>query len=94
MRQPGHREQYATLGLALGVSYDSAAVVPDGTPAPQIANPVTDYIPSARPAAARRTPGCSATASASPPTTYSIPTSRCWQAPPASDGGTQRNGGA
>ena len=49
MRQPGRPEQYATLGLALGVSYDSAAVVPDGAPAPQVANPVTDYIPSARP---------------------------------------------
>jgi hypothetical protein len=35
MRQPGGRpEQHATLGLALGVSYDSAAVMPDGTPRP------------------------------------------------------------
>ena len=49
LRQPGRPEQYATLGLALGVSYDSAAVVPDGTPAPEIANPVTDYVPAARP---------------------------------------------
>ena len=49
MRQPGRPEQYVTRGLALGVSYDSAAVVPDGTPAPEVANPVTDYIPSARP---------------------------------------------
>ena len=49
MRQPGRPEQYASLGLALGVSYDSAAVVPDGTPVPEIANPVTDYVPAARP---------------------------------------------
>jgi putative polyketide hydroxylase len=49
IRQPGRPEQYATLGLALGVSYDSAAVVPDGTPVPEIANPVTDYVPAARP---------------------------------------------
>ena len=49
MRQPGRPEQYATLGLALGISYESAAVVPDGTPAPQVANPVTDYLPAARP---------------------------------------------
>lgn len=49
LRQPGRPEQYATLGLALGVSYESAAVVPDGTPTPEIANPVTDYVPAARP---------------------------------------------
>ena len=49
MRQPGRPEQYATQGLALGVSYDSAAVIPDGTPPPQAANPVTDYLPAARP---------------------------------------------
>jgi len=49
MRQPGRPEQFATLGLALGVSYVSAAVVPDGTPAPRVANPVTDYVPAARP---------------------------------------------
>jgi hypothetical protein len=49
LRQPGRPEQYATLGLALGVSYDSAAAVPDGTPAPEIGNPVTDYVPAARP---------------------------------------------
>ena len=35
MRRPGRPEQYASLGLALGVSYDSAAVAPDGTPAPR-----------------------------------------------------------
>ena len=49
IRQPGRPEQYATLGMTLGVSYDSAAVVPDGTPVPEIANPVTDYVPAARP---------------------------------------------
>jgi len=49
MRQPGRPEQYASLGLALGVSYDSAAVVADGSTVPEIANPVTDYVPAARP---------------------------------------------
>jgi putative polyketide hydroxylase len=49
LRQPGRPEQYATLGLTLGVSYDSAAVVPDGTPAPEVANSVTDYVSVARP---------------------------------------------
>jgi 2-polyprenyl-6-methoxyphenol hydroxylase-like FAD-dependent oxidoreductase len=37
------------LGMIFGASYQSAAVVPDGTPPPEIRNPVTDYVPSARP---------------------------------------------
>ena len=49
MRQPGRPEQYSTLGLALGVSYESAAVVSDGTSAPPVTNPVIDYVPTARP---------------------------------------------
>ena len=36
-------------GLIFGASYASAAVVPDGTAPPALANPVTDYVPSARP---------------------------------------------
>lgn len=36
-------------GLIFGASYESAAVVPDGTPPPVIADPVTQYLPSARP---------------------------------------------
>jgi putative polyketide hydroxylase len=36
-------------GLIFGASYASAAVIPDGTPSPPVANPVTDYIPAARP---------------------------------------------
>jgi 2-polyprenyl-6-methoxyphenol hydroxylase-like FAD-dependent oxidoreductase len=36
-------------GLIFGASYTSAAVIPDGTPPPAVANPVTDYVPSARP---------------------------------------------
>jgi putative polyketide hydroxylase len=38
-------------GMIFGAAYTSSAVVPDGTPAPAIANPVTDYVPSARPGA-------------------------------------------
>jgi 2-polyprenyl-6-methoxyphenol hydroxylase-like FAD-dependent oxidoreductase len=38
-------------GMIFGASYDSGAVVPDGTSAPVVANPVTDYVPSARPGA-------------------------------------------
>ena len=35
--------------MIFGASYTSRAVVPDGTVAPVVANPVTDYVPSARP---------------------------------------------
>ena len=36
-------------GMIFGASYTSMAVVPDGTAAPAVANPVTDYVASARP---------------------------------------------
>ncbi|MGD9884808.1 MAG: FAD-dependent monooxygenase [Reyranella sp.] len=36
-------------GMIFGASYSSAAVLPDGSPPPVIANPVTDYAPSGRP---------------------------------------------
>jgi 2-polyprenyl-6-methoxyphenol hydroxylase-like FAD-dependent oxidoreductase len=36
-------------GLIFGASYTSRAVVPDGTEPPPIADPVTQYVPSARP---------------------------------------------
>ncbi len=36
-------------GLIFGASYASAAVIPDGTPPPAVANPLTDYVPSGRP---------------------------------------------
>jgi 2-polyprenyl-6-methoxyphenol hydroxylase-like FAD-dependent oxidoreductase len=36
-------------GLIFGASYDSAAVVPDGTPLPHVDDPVTQYAPTARP---------------------------------------------
>ena len=35
--------------MIFGASYTSMAVVPDGTAAPVVANPVTDYVASARP---------------------------------------------
>ena len=43
-----------TLGHILGSAYESGAFVHDGTPAPQIADPVAEYVPSARPG--RRAP--------------------------------------
>lgn len=43
------REQFSNRGRVLGVSYDSAAVIPDGTPLPAVDNSVTDYAPNARP---------------------------------------------
>ena len=36
-------------GMIFGTTYASAAIVPDGTPSPALGNPVTDYVPSARP---------------------------------------------
>jgi 2-polyprenyl-6-methoxyphenol hydroxylase-like FAD-dependent oxidoreductase len=38
-------------GMIFGACYASSAVIPDGTPPPTVANPVTDYVPSARPGA-------------------------------------------
>ena len=35
--------------MIFGAAYDSDAVVADGTPPVKVANPVTDYVPSARP---------------------------------------------
>jgi putative polyketide hydroxylase len=43
-----------TLGHILGSAYEAGAFVPDGTPPPQIADPVAEYTPSARPG--RRAP--------------------------------------
>jgi putative polyketide hydroxylase len=39
------------LGMIFGASYDSRAIVPDGSPPPRVSNPVTDYVPTARPGA-------------------------------------------
>ena len=43
------REFLAEQGLIFGVTYDSMAVVPDGTPPAATDDPVTDYVQSARP---------------------------------------------
>jgi 2-polyprenyl-6-methoxyphenol hydroxylase-like FAD-dependent oxidoreductase len=52
-RTPGHtfaRPEFLNeQGMIFGASYRSTAVIPDGTPPPVLANPVTDYVPSARP---------------------------------------------
>jgi len=42
-------EQFSNRGRVLGVSYDSPAVIPDGSDPPAATNPVIDYIPTARP---------------------------------------------
>jgi putative polyketide hydroxylase len=36
-------------GLIFGASYQSSAVLPDGSPPPQVADVITQYVPSARP---------------------------------------------
>ena len=48
------REFLNEQGLIFGASYRSAAVVPDGTEPPAVADPVTEYVPSATPG--RRAP--------------------------------------
>ena len=46
----GARPEYLNeQGMIFGAAYASNAVVPDGTPPAPVANPVTDYVPSARP---------------------------------------------
>ena len=44
------RQQFLNeQGLIFGASYQSTAVVPDGTPPAAVDDPVTEYVPSARP---------------------------------------------
>jgi putative polyketide hydroxylase len=51
-RNAGARSEYLSeQGMIFGAAYSSGAVVPDGTDAPHVANPVTDYVSSARPGA-------------------------------------------
>lgn len=45
----GRPEQFSNRGRVLGVSYQSSAVVPDGTALPAVENPVTEYAPTGRP---------------------------------------------
>jgi putative polyketide hydroxylase len=46
----GARPEYLNeQGMIFGARYESSAVVPDGTAPPAVANPITDYVPSARP---------------------------------------------
>ena len=50
-----HRQAAAqTLGHVLGTAYETGAFLPDGTPQAVVADPVRDYVPSARPG--RRAP--------------------------------------
>ena len=46
---PWSERYFAQLGQVLGVSYESAAVHPDGTAVPEVADASTDYVPVARP---------------------------------------------
>ena len=45
----GRPEYLNELGMIFGTSYESSAVVPDGTPPPKVDNPITEYRPCARP---------------------------------------------
>jgi 2-polyprenyl-6-methoxyphenol hydroxylase-like FAD-dependent oxidoreductase len=42
-------EQFSNRGRVLGISYDSSAVIPDGTHLPTVVNPIIEYVPTARP---------------------------------------------
>jgi putative polyketide hydroxylase len=51
-KNAGARPEYLNeQGMIFGATYTSRAIVPDGTKAPHVADPVTDYVPSARPGA-------------------------------------------
>lgn len=43
------REFLNEQGLIYGLRYESMAVIPDGTPPVEVTDPVTEYVPSARP---------------------------------------------
>jgi 2-polyprenyl-6-methoxyphenol hydroxylase-like FAD-dependent oxidoreductase len=45
----GHRAAAKMLGQMLGTRYQHGAFVPDGTCPPDVADPVADYVPTARP---------------------------------------------
>jgi putative polyketide hydroxylase len=45
----GRPEFLNELGMIFGATYESSAVVPDGSPPPKVDNPITEYRPSARP---------------------------------------------
>src|SRR5581483_308039 len=86
-------------GLIFGACYESAAVVPDGSPPPAVDDPVTQYVPSARPGwrappgwRRRRASTSPRTASASRPgprLTGSRRTARCWCGPTAMSAGAR-----
>ncbi len=44
-------EHFDMLGLQLGYSYESDAIVPDGSPPQKLDNPVREFVPSSRPGA-------------------------------------------
>jgi hypothetical protein len=49
-KSAGARPEYLNeQGLIFGATYTSQAIVPDSTAPAYVANPVTDYVPSARP---------------------------------------------
>jgi len=45
----GRQEFFHEQGMVFGATYESTAVVPEGMALPEVANPVTEYIPAAHP---------------------------------------------
>ncbi len=48
-KHEGRQEFFHEQGLIFGSAYESATVLPDGTVPPEVANPVSDYVPTAHP---------------------------------------------
>jgi 2-polyprenyl-6-methoxyphenol hydroxylase-like FAD-dependent oxidoreductase len=57
-------------GMIFGATYDSPAVIPDGRPPTPVANPVTEYAPSARPGG--RAPHVALTRNGAPTSTIDL----------------------
>jgi hypothetical protein len=45
----GRQEFFHEQGMIFAAAYESAAILPDGTALPEVANPVSEYVPTARP---------------------------------------------
>ena len=91
----GARPEYLNeQGMIFGARYQSAAVVPDGSVPPAVANPITDYVASACPGG--RAPHAwlnARTASECRPSTLSARASRCWPGRKAPRGSRRRGQG-
>jgi hypothetical protein len=68
----------AGLGQDLGIVYARGALLPDGSAAPVVDDPINDYKPSARPGHARLIYGSSSKGWSFPRLILSVGNSFCW----------------